>query len=71
LLTTLHLNPMRALVWAAVLNGVVAVPVLVAMLVVAARPAVMGEFCIGRGLRWGGWFTTGVMAVAAVLLIVH
>ena len=70
LLTTLHLNPMRALVWAAVLNGVVAVPVLVAMMLVASRSDVMGDFCIGRGLRWGGWATSAVMAVAAVLLFV-
>jgi len=71
LLTLLHFNPMRALVWAAVINGIVAVPVLVAMMRVASREAVMGRFCLGRGLRFGGWVTTLFMAAAAVLLFLH
>jgi NRAMP (natural resistance-associated macrophage protein)-like metal ion transporter len=71
LLTLLHFNPMRALVWAAVINGIVAVPVLVAMMRVASREEVMGRFCLGRGLRIGGWITTAFMAGAAVLLSVH
>jgi Mn2+/Fe2+ NRAMP family transporter len=62
---------MRALVWAAVLNGIVAVPVLFAMMVVADKPAIMGDFRIGRGLRWGGWATSAVMTIAAALLFVH
>jgi NRAMP (natural resistance-associated macrophage protein)-like metal ion transporter len=71
LLTTFHFNPMRALVWSAVLNGVVAVPVLFAMMKVASRREIMGDFCIGPRLRAWGWATTIVMAVAAATLFVH
>src|SRR5262249_28560947 len=49
LLMLLHFNPMRALVWAAVINGIVAVPILVAMMRVACREDVMGGFRLGRG----------------------
>jgi NRAMP (natural resistance-associated macrophage protein)-like metal ion transporter len=70
LLTLFHFNPMRALVWSAILNGVIAVPVLIAMMLVANRKEVMGEFRLGTGLRVGGWITTGVMAAAAVVMLV-
>jgi NRAMP (natural resistance-associated macrophage protein)-like metal ion transporter len=71
LLTTFHFNPMRALVWAAVINGVVAVPVLVAMMRVAGKESIMGEFRVSGALLWGGWLTTAAMAAAALLLFVH
>ena len=69
-LTLLHFNPMKALVAAAILNGVIAVPVLAAMMKAACNAEVMGDFCIGRGLKWWGWATTVLMAVAAVTLLV-
>ncbi len=61
----LHYNPMRALFWCAVINGVVSVPILAIMILMASQPSIMGEFVIGRYLRVVGWITTGVMAVAA------
>jgi Mn2+/Fe2+ NRAMP family transporter len=70
-MTMLHFNAMRALVWSAILNGVIAVPVLVAMMIVAGRSDVMGEFRIGTGLRVWGWVTTSLMALAAVLMLVQ
>jgi Mn2+/Fe2+ NRAMP family transporter len=70
-LTLFHFNPMRALVWAAIVNGVVAVPILFAMMKVATRRDLMGEFCIGPRLRTWGWITTAVMAIACVTLFVH
>lgn len=69
-LTMMHFNPMRALVWAAILNGVIAVPVLAAMMRVATRSDVMGEFPIGTGLRVWGWVTTVLMGVAAATLFI-
>jgi NRAMP (natural resistance-associated macrophage protein)-like metal ion transporter len=64
-----HINPMHALVAAAILNGVVSVPILAATVVIASNSGVMGEFAIGRGLRFMGWLTTAVMGVAAVAMV--
>jgi NRAMP (natural resistance-associated macrophage protein)-like metal ion transporter len=61
---TPSIDPIRALLWAAVLNGVIAVPVLVAMMIVATRPAIMGHFILGRWLAAFGWLTVVVMATA-------
>jgi len=61
-------DPVRALFWSAVVNGVVAVPVMAAMLVLACRPAVMRQFILGRTLRVWGWVATAVMAGAAVAM---
>ncbi|MBB2170268.1 divalent metal cation transporter [Gluconacetobacter aggeris] len=54
-------DPIRALFWSAVLNGVTAVPVMVVMMVVAARRDVMGRFAIRGPLRWLGWIATLLM----------
>lgn len=63
-LTTI--DPIKALFWSAVLNGLVAVPIMVTAMVLASRPSVMGPFTIGRTLKILGWIATGVMAVAGV-----
>ncbi|MBN8941296.1 MAG: Nramp family divalent metal transporter [Rhizobiales bacterium] len=63
------LNPIQALYWSAVLNGVVAVPVLVVMMLIAARPAIMGRFTLTGWLRGLGWATTVVMALAVVGMV--
>jgi Mn2+/Fe2+ NRAMP family transporter len=67
-LPALHISPVRALVIAAVLNGVISVPLLAATMITASSASVMGEFSIGRALRVLGWITTAVMAVAALTL---
>jgi NRAMP (natural resistance-associated macrophage protein)-like metal ion transporter len=67
-MTLMHVNPMRALVWASMINGAVSAPILVAMLLVARSPAVMGEVPIGRWALVAGWVTTVLMAVATVAL---
>ena len=67
-LNVIGLDPVKALFWSAVVNGVVAVPVMAAMMVLACRPAVMGRFVLGRTLRSVGWAATGVMTVAAVAM---
>jgi len=65
LLNVVGIDPVRALFWSAVVNGVVAVPVMAAMMVLAARPAVMGRFTLGRTLEVLGWAATAVMTAAA------
>ena len=60
------ISPMSALFWSAVLNGVIAVPVMVVMMVMAADSAVMGAFAVRGPLRIVGWISTAVMAAASV-----
>jgi NRAMP (natural resistance-associated macrophage protein)-like metal ion transporter len=63
------IDPVRVLFWAAVLNGVIAVPIMAVMMLLASRSATMGEHVIGRGLRWLGWGATAVMgAVVGAML---
>jgi len=64
-------DPVRALFWSAVLNGVTAVPLLIAIMILATSRRIMGELPIGRTMRLMGWGTTGFMAaaVAAMFLL--
>jgi NRAMP (natural resistance-associated macrophage protein)-like metal ion transporter len=62
-------NPVKALVWAAVLNGIVAVPVMALLMLMSVRTAVLGEFCISRSWVALGWIATAVMAAASVVFI--
>ena len=54
-------DPIKALYWSAVINGVISVPIMVMMLLMAGRADIMGEFVIRRRLRILGWICTGVM----------
>ena len=63
------IDPIKALFWSAVINGVVAVPVMVMMMRLAGDPAVMGRFTISQGLKSIGWIATAVMAAAALGMI--
>jgi Mn2+/Fe2+ NRAMP family transporter len=69
LLNMSPIDPIKALIWSAVINGVVAVPVMAVMMRLACRPAVMGQFVLGRGLRAMGWLSTTAMALAAAGLL--
>jgi len=63
-LTLSPIDPIRALFWSAVINGVISVPVLIVMMLLAGNARVMGQFVAGRTLRVFGWLATLVMAVA-------
>jgi len=58
------IDPMQMLVWSAVLNGVVAVPIMAVMMVVVTRLSVMGRFSARPTLTFFGWAGTALMAVA-------
>lgn len=58
------LNPIRALFWSAVVNGVISVPILAAMMVVARRRALMAEFIATPLQIAAGWLTTAIMSAA-------
>jgi len=64
------LDPIKALYWSAVVNGVIAVPMMVAMMVVSTHAKMMGKFTAGPSLRILGWASTAVMAAATVAMIV-
>ena len=64
------INPITALVLSAILNGLIAAPLLVLVMVVSNDRAVLGTWTNGRLLNVLGWLTTIVMGVAAVALIV-
>ena len=61
---------MRALYWAAVVNGLLAPPLMLLTMLIARNPAVMGNLVIPRGLAIGGWISTAVMTGVAVLFLV-
>jgi NRAMP (natural resistance-associated macrophage protein)-like metal ion transporter len=60
------LDPIKALIWSAVLNGVITVPIMAATMIVASHRGHMGEFVATRGQKIGGWLTTAMMAVASI-----
>ncbi len=60
------IDPVKALFWSAVINGVVAAPVMVMMMVMASSRRAMGRFTIPGPLRLIGWAATLAMAIAAL-----
>ncbi|RBP09195.1 Mn2+/Fe2+ NRAMP family transporter [Roseiarcus fermentans] len=60
------LDPIKALFWSAVINGVAAVPIMVMIMLMASRPKVMGPFALGPVLKAVGWLATAVMGLAAI-----
>jgi Mn2+/Fe2+ NRAMP family transporter len=62
-------DPIRASYWSAVINGIVAVPVMAVMMWLAAAPNVMGDFVVTGWARILGWIATGVMLVAVVAMV--
>jgi len=62
------INPMRALYWSAVLNGVIAVPLMAAVMSLATQAHVMGPLRLPAGLRALGWAATATMAASVACL---
>ena len=63
------LDPIKALYWSAVVNGVIAVPMMIAMMIVSTNGKMMGRFTAGLSLRILGWASTAVMAAATVAMV--
>jgi NRAMP (natural resistance-associated macrophage protein)-like metal ion transporter len=64
----INLDPIKALFWAAVINGVVAVPLMVVIMIMATQERVMGAFTLPRPLWAIGWLSTIAMAVAVIVM---
>ena len=63
-------NPIQALFWSAVINGVVAVPIMALMLIMAGEHKIMGDEVIGGRLKFLGWIATLLMGVTALAMLV-
>jgi NRAMP (natural resistance-associated macrophage protein)-like metal ion transporter len=68
LINFVHLDPIKALFWSAVINGIVAVPLMVVIMLMAMQRQVMGAFVLPRPLWAMGWLSTGAMAVAVAAM---
>ena len=65
----LSLNAVKALIWSAVINGVVAVPVMALLMLMSTNERIMGEFRVSRLVQVIGWSATVVMAAASLAFI--
>ena len=65
-----QLDPMRALVWSAMVNGVISVPIMVVLMLIGQSKKLMGTHTISARHRWLGWAATGVMAAAVAFMAV-
>jgi len=64
------IDPMKALFWSAVINGVVAVPLMAVIILLVSKKSVMGPFTASRTLVVLGWIATAVMGAAAVRMLI-
>ena len=62
------INPIKALYWAAIINGVVAVPVMAVMMLMASKKSIMGVFTITSGMKAVGWVATAAMGAAVAAM---
>jgi len=62
------IDPIKALFWSAVINGVISVPIMAGMMVVARRRSQMGHFTVPMAMKLFGWLAVGVMAVAVAAM---
>jgi Mn2+/Fe2+ NRAMP family transporter len=65
-----NLNPLKALVWAAIINGVAAVPIMALLMLMSTQRRIMGSFLIGQGWWVVGWLATGIMGAACVVMLI-
>jgi Mn2+/Fe2+ NRAMP family transporter len=62
------ISPMRALFWSAVINGIVAVPLMAVIIILASKKSVMGAYTASPAIVVLGWAATGVMGAAALCM---
>jgi NRAMP (natural resistance-associated macrophage protein)-like metal ion transporter len=70
LANVLHISPLKALVWSAALNAIVAGPVMVLLMHLAASRRVMGQFRISGAWLVLGWCATGLMVIASLTFLI-
>jgi NRAMP (natural resistance-associated macrophage protein)-like metal ion transporter len=70
LLNFIGVNPIKALYWAAYLNGIIALPLLVVIMIVGDDKKIMGEETHPRWVKFFGWMAVTFMALAILVSIV-
>ena len=68
LMSLFELDPIKALIWSAVVNGVISVPIMVVMMLIGQSKNIMGSLTISLRHRFFGWAATAVMAIAVLLM---
>ena len=63
------IDPIKALFWSAVVNGVIAVPIMATMMIMAVRPDIMGAFVIKKKLKYLGWLATALMLATVIAMV--
>ena len=64
------ISPMKALFWSAVINGVIAVPLMVVIILLVSKKSVMGKFTASRPIIILGWIAVAVMGAAAIVMLI-
>lgn len=62
------IDPVQALIWSAVINGVIAIPMMAVMMIMASKPEIMGAFVIKKKLRILGWSATVLMLITVITM---
>jgi NRAMP (natural resistance-associated macrophage protein)-like metal ion transporter len=62
------INPISALYWSAVINGVLAVPVMILLMIMSRRKDVMEQFVVKGWLYWLGWLSTAAMTLSVIAM---
>jgi NRAMP (natural resistance-associated macrophage protein)-like metal ion transporter len=65
----LPINPIQLLVWTAVINGIVAAPIMAMMMLIVSNRSAMGRFRARPSLAWAGWGATGLMGITVAALL--
>ena len=68
-MSTFEVDPIRALVWSAIVNGVISVPIMVVLMLIGQSERLMGKYTISFRHRFFGWAATLVMAVAVAFML--
>ena len=66
---SLEVDPIKALIWSAIINGVISVPIMAVMMRIGQSERIMGELTISRRHRYLGWAATGIMALAVIFML--
>jgi Mn2+/Fe2+ NRAMP family transporter len=69
LASTLEVDPIKALLWSAIVNGVISVPIMVVMMWIGQSETIMGPLTMSLRHRVFGWAATGVMALAVGFML--
>jgi NRAMP (natural resistance-associated macrophage protein)-like metal ion transporter len=64
-----EVDPIKALVWSAIVNGVISVPIMVVLMLIGQSKTLMGQYTITRRHRFFGWAATLVMGVAVAVML--